>query len=433
MNSLEVGMGISEKNDSRAAGEEVVLQSLNNLSTKPSFFLLFSTIHYDKNGGLDTLLQTVSKKLPQETPLIGGTIAGFITHRDCFVKGVLGIAVYYKNMDVAIGIGQSTKRKPKKAAQNCARMLKKGLNASEYQNKFLLNFVSAPSIPSLPGIGKVNIIKNRLFGSFASYLLLPFFSYFGKGFGKEEDIIAHLNRSMPDFDMIGGSTIDDVRYLGNYQFYGNKVYTNSIVAIACASDLPLSLDGSVKLNPATKPFAISKSPLDGHVLTKIDNHPAKKELLKLLDIDERQIRNLSGFYYKLSHYFPIEFDSCSDYVSGVGGLFGNNVILGYKAKGDKAKLLSASGKAILNNVADNLKSQAKDSSFLLGFSSAICLNILGRDAFRLKDLIDEQLPETPYAILYTINENLGKANEIATTRVYSFSTLSVGGANKNDN
>ena len=47
--SLEVALGMSRKWDAREAGREVAREVIQKLKTPPSFFLLFSTIHYEKH------------------------------------------------------------------------------------------------------------------------------------------------------------------------------------------------------------------------------------------------------------------------------------------------------------------------------------------------------------------------------------------------
>ncbi|MCD6237631.1 MAG: hypothetical protein J7K13_06755, partial [Thermoplasmata archaeon] len=75
---LKAGVGLSRKWDAREAGREVALSTLEKLDGEnPKFFLLFSTIHYEKYGGFQELLNGVWDVLPEGTPLIGGTVAGF--------------------------------------------------------------------------------------------------------------------------------------------------------------------------------------------------------------------------------------------------------------------------------------------------------------------------------------------------------------------
>ena len=168
---LKAGVGLSRKWDAREAGREVALSTLEKLDGEnPKFFLLFSTIHYEKYGGFQELLNGVWDVLPEGTPLIGGTVAGFMNRYGCYTRGVTSLTVAHSQIDVAAGIGLNTKRDPKKAVKNCAEMIKKGLNPSNYNNKFLFELVSGGKIPQFPGMGRRRVIKSGMTSKIATKL-----------------------------------------------------------------------------------------------------------------------------------------------------------------------------------------------------------------------------------------------------------------------
>ena len=164
---LEASIGMSRKWDAYKAGQEVARLTIKKLNSPPNFFLLFSTIHLEKHGGFQEFLNGVWNVLPKGTPLIGGTVAGFINSNGSFTRGAVGLAIAYPNMDIATGIGRYTKRNPKRAASKCAEMIKEGLKKSKYENKFLFEIISGPIFPSMPFFGEFRIIKNK-------YLSYPF-------------------------------------------------------------------------------------------------------------------------------------------------------------------------------------------------------------------------------------------------------------------
>ena len=92
---VEATIGISRKWDAREAGKEVARTAIQKLNQPPSFFLLFSTSQYKDHGGFHQFLEGVWEVLPEETPLIGGTIAGFINNYGCFARGATALAVSY--------------------------------------------------------------------------------------------------------------------------------------------------------------------------------------------------------------------------------------------------------------------------------------------------------------------------------------------------
>jgi len=111
---LETAVGMSRKWDAREAGKEVARSTIEKLTTPPDFFLLFSTIHYEKHGGFEEFLNGVWDVLPKDTKLIGGTVAGFINNYGCFTRGASALAVSSSDIDVKIGIGHDTKKIQKK-------------------------------------------------------------------------------------------------------------------------------------------------------------------------------------------------------------------------------------------------------------------------------------------------------------------------------
>jgi len=159
---------MSRKWDAREAGREVAREVIQKLKTPPSFFLLFSTIHYEKHGGFEEFLAGVWDVLPKGTPLVGGTVAGFMNEYGCYSRGAVALASSYVNIDVAIGSGKNTKKNPEKAAKECAHAILNGLKDSKYDESFLFQLVSGATIPHFPGVGSSFIIKGKYKSSLAA-------------------------------------------------------------------------------------------------------------------------------------------------------------------------------------------------------------------------------------------------------------------------
>ncbi|HIE33811.1 MAG TPA: hypothetical protein EYP86_01565, partial [Candidatus Altiarchaeales archaeon] len=180
---FKAAVGLSRQWDAKKAGREVANTTLEKLGADPDFFLLFSTIHYEKYGGFQEFLDGVWDVLPDETPLIGGTVAGFINNYGCYTRGATALAVSYPNMDVAIGYGKNTKRNPEKAAKECANMVRRGLETTRYKNRFLFDIIGGSRVPQLPFLGRRKVVRSRIIGNL---MILGFrFSndYLGMGMG----------------------------------------------------------------------------------------------------------------------------------------------------------------------------------------------------------------------------------------------------------
>jgi len=71
---LEAAVGMTRKWGAREAGKDVARSTIEKLSNPPDFLVLFSTIHYKDHGGFEELLNGVYDVLPEEIPLVGGTV-----------------------------------------------------------------------------------------------------------------------------------------------------------------------------------------------------------------------------------------------------------------------------------------------------------------------------------------------------------------------
>jgi hypothetical protein len=423
---LEVSIGFSRKWDAREAGREVARITIKKLNQPPTFFLLFSTIHYKDHGGFQELLNGVWDVLPKGTPLIGGTVAGFINNYGCYARGATALAISYPNMDVAVGLGRYTKLNPKSAGAKCAKMIKEKLNKSKYNKKFFINVISGPKLPKLPRVGPVNIIESKFFGYFFSRIGLRIFPYFGYSIGKEEDVLYRMSKLMPDYYFIGCTSADDGRFLADCQFSGENVFSNSIVALGFSLDLPMKIDSIIGLHQTNKKFKITKTSFGGRLITKIEHKPAKDYLYRYaLNLSEEQIKKIGAFYYKLSYHFPMTFEEDTNNTSGVGAVIGQDLLLGHKVKGKHVILLSVTGKEAINNIEKLLPRDTSNISFMFMFSSAIYNFILGDKTFDIKEKLDEKLQEIPYLMVQPMIENIKHPNHDPYIRVYSLNTLSL--------
>ena len=423
---IEVSIGLSREWDAKAAGREVAQAAIKKLKTPPSFLLLFSTIHYKKHGGFKQFLEGVWEVLPKNTPLVGGTITGFITNDGCFARGAAALALSYVNIDVVLAQGSHTKRKPKSAAKNCADQINYGLKGSKFKNKFLFNIISGPTVANLPYLGKINVIKSNFFGGMAAKLGVRFFSLIEYGWGKEEEIIENIGTRLPDYYIFGGSAVDSGEISENYQFLDRMVLKNSIVSLGCSIDLPIFLKTNLSVHETDKIFEVTDTKRNERIIKNLDNKPAKQQILDVFGVKYDQLEDLKAFYYKISNYFPVASKEDKRLTSGIAGFFGDNVFLGYKLKGKSIRLLTTTGKEALSVVDKTFKNlDVKKFPFLFMSYSSILVSFLGNQVYTLKERIDEYVDGTPYLIICPINENSGNPNETAVSHVYSFNVMSI--------
>jgi len=279
---LEAAVGTSTKKDAREAGREVAKNTLSKMKSKPDFFLLFSTGHYETQGGFKEFLSGVWEILPEGTLLIGGIATGFLNHHGVYARGTTALAVSYPNMDITVGYGKNVKRNPKKAARHSAKMLKTGLK-NNYDNKLLINFISGAVSPNIPGIENTSFISSKI----VARIMLSMTSFmqkgFQKGFGREEEVLEELTKLHPEFNFLHGGILNNVTYGTNYQFFNKQVLTNSIVCLGMESDIPFYLNSATGAEKTDVEFKITKLSKDRLTIKKINNKPAFPEFLRLIN------------------------------------------------------------------------------------------------------------------------------------------------------
>jgi hypothetical protein len=404
---LEAAVGMSRKWDAREAGREVAESTLNKLDSDPDFFLLFSTIHYEKHGGFKELLNGVWDILPEKTQLIGGTVTGFMNNYGVYTRGTTALAVSDPDMDVVSGYGKNTKRNPKKAAKQCAKMIQKGLQDSKYENKFLLNLISASEIPNIPFLGRKKIytegfstkILLRLFG-FSQYVLQ-------KGAGRDDEVIEELTKCLPDYNMLGGGTVDDGENLKNFQFFNNRILTNSIVNLGMKTKCKLDVLTTHNMKNTGIDFKITKTSKDGRIIHEINGKPAASELLRLLNWPEDFLKEET--WYKTTYYFPLGFRiSQSRTEIGprvIGGIFGESLATVIRSKDPDASILTIDGRNLLETIDNNLRFFPYTPEFGLVSSCSTRLITMGDKIYQARDRLLNYFGERPFIVFYVGGES----------------------------
>lgn len=422
---FKAAVGMSRKWDAREAGREVAINTLNQLNgKKPDFFLLFATIHYEKHGGFQEFLNGVWEILPPNTPLIGGTVAGFMNPQGCYTRGTSALAVSYPNLEVTMGIGKNTKRTPHLAAKNCGEMIKKKLNESKYKNKFVYELISGSVVVDAPTIGKRRVFKGKLFDFMGKFLSYDFLSFFQKGTGREEDVIQTLSNVLGDYYLIGGSTIDDNNMLNNFQFYDKKVHTNSIVALGIAIDTSIFLNTTYGLIDSKTKINVTKIGKNKKTIVEVNDRPALEGYLSALGMDKDFIDER---LHRRTFFTPLGYAKDGILFPNVVGLiFGNSLIVGYKILSNDLTLFSASGRSLVGAIDENLDALS-DKKILLSFivSCSARLEALGCKIFFIREKLKDFYGDIPFLLIYAGGEDTYSSATGVRHVNESFNTLSL--------
>lgn len=403
MTDFKASVGLSRKWDAYEAGIEVTRDALNKLKTKPDFFLLFTTIHYRKNGGFDNLLKGVKEVLSEGTPLVGCTVPGFINNYGCYTRGATGLAVSCPEMTVAKGYGTKTKKKPGKAADDCASMIEGGLGNSPYSNKFLFDCISGSIMINIGGQGFRNIIRSEIMSSIITKTLGLMQKILQKGMGNEDVIFEKLTKRLHDYSMILVNSTDDCRGFNNYQFFGDKVMTNSLVSLGFATDLDLDVCTTHGMKKTRADFEITKLTKDGHIIQEINGKPAIPQLQKMLHWPrgflEKDI-NYDLFYYPLylrSHGRKIP--------NIIGFIMKDYIVTPCKVEKGEASVFGVSGKDLLDALDENLRSlQGIEPELILSSVCYTLLITLGNHMKEIRKKMIEKFGGKPFLMLFSQGE-----------------------------
>jgi len=421
-----VAIGLSRKWDAREAGREVARLTLKELSRPPKCFLLFATIHYVDNGGLDELLNGVWDVLPEGTPLIGGTVPGFINNFGCFTRGATAMAVSHSDVDVAVGCGHNTKRNPRKAVEKSTTMLRNEFASSEYVNKFMLNFVSGPQLLSIPGIGYKKVITSGIISSVIRSVFNVSHLLFQKGIGREDEILEQAVKSLPDYHMILGTSMDDYKGIRNFQFINTEVVTNSLVNLGISTDMMIDVKTTHGMKKTELNFDITKLSRNRHFIHSINNKPAIKELSRLLNWPEDFVSDKTLFNTIL--YYPISFHYNGREVPVVmPAVFKDSIMAPCMIDDGEVSILTVDGKSLISSFKECLqKLDITHPEFGLFSTCVTIMQTLGYKINVFREEIIRYLGGKPFIMFFSAGEGSYSPKKNLTYANMSFNSAIFG-------
>lgn len=411
----------SRKWDAGEAGEEIGKQIKEKSRIKPKFVLLFATIHYEKYGGLKKFLDSVNVNLPPGTPTVGSTVAGFMDNHNCYARGASALVVYSDEIDIAIGIGRNTKRNPKKAAEDCARMIKKTISFNK--NALSIVFTSGPTKPMFPIIGKKWVIKSGLI----SYLSVQFFELSTRllqlGYGREEEVFRELTSKLPSSYFIGGSSSDNNQVLSNFQFFNNSVFNNSTVLLTISTNHIPEISSIHGLLPTGRKMLVTKKSSGGRVVSQFDGKSATKKYIETIGLPEDM---MDEQLHRKSFFYPLAYKNLDGKIcpAAVGGLLKDSLYFSYGLEKDELELMVFSGKSMANNVDSIIKEKIKKSDFLFGIVCCSWLETLGSGIFKINEKISSKFNK-PYLIVFSLGEDVYEPGQqpMHLNETFNISTL----------
>lgn len=400
---FEATVSMSRKWDAREAGREVAKSAIKDLTRPPSFFLLFSTIHYEKHGGFKEFLNGVWDILPEGTPLTGGTVAGFINQQGCFTRGATALAVSYPKMDVTIGVGENTRRNPKKAAKDLSKTIKDLQVNSNFDYNFLFCILPGGTVPEFFGLGRQKVIKSGFISKISLPLLDLSIRFAQMGPGREEEVFDALGEYLEDWYILGGSSMDNLVQQRSHQFIGGEVRSTDIVGLGIKSDLKCNIITKYGLNRTGIKMKITKKGLRNCAIREIEGVPATREFLRRINwpgdfLDDK--------LYTKTFYYPLGYE-----YEGVlrpqiiGAFLGDIIACGYSIKTDDIEILSASGSSLINAMEECAIEITRNApKVVLGVACATQLETLGSEIYQAYDKLKGYFRNLPFIVGYYAGE-----------------------------
>jgi hypothetical protein len=413
---FEASVGMSRKWDAREAGREVAETAIKNLSEPPSFFLLFSTIHYEKHGGFQEFLNGVWDVLPEGTPLVGGTVAGFMIKEGVFSRGAVSVGVS-GNYNVEEVYARRTRKNPKHAAKEVRNSLNR-------DNSLLLTFLPGPSMPNV-GKNKLIVTKSKIMVTLAPTLLDISTVYFNKGVGREMEVLENLSNLVKS-DIIGSSTIDDNRYNDNYQFFNKNFFSNALVVLGI-ENINFHLDTIKTMPIPEKWYNVTIKKTFGHILNKIDGKSAISVYLDERGYSPDLIFNDPDLVHRRFVFVPV---LTKDDYGGIhprcpGTFYGDNLGFGHPIF-NQVGFSITDGNYINNQFHEFIKKfDQYNTQFLLMFSCAVLFEALGVGTFRIYNNLKENFNKN-FLILFGGGEVISEKSMNKGPKILEMSLTGVG-------
>ena len=391
---FEASVGMSRKWDAREAGREVAESTIRKLHRPPDFFLLFSTIHYEKHGGFQEFLNGVWDVLPEGTPLIGGTVAGFMNNYGCYTRGACALAISDSEIKVVIGVGHNTKRNPRKAVRQCIEMMKK----QDVTPDFYLELISGPIIPTFPIIGKQTVIKSKTFGGLMKNMV-PLLWKFNMGTDRADEALEYLANHL-DKPIIGSVCHDDGKLSRNYQFYKKKILKNAIMLLGISGMENPQFKTVTPLLSRGKKIKISLAK-DRRTVKEINGKKATQELCRILNWNQNDIKEVEKFYSQAFYYPFCYLKKDKIHAAMLGLLLGESVYFANRIESKELELFGLTGNKIITDCRELFAQQKKT---MFGVMCETYIETLGNQIYTIQEMAEKSTEN--FVILFSGGESI---------------------------
>ena len=414
---FEAAVGLSRKWDAREAGREVAKTAIKNLTRPPDFLLLFSTIHYKKYGGFQEFLDGVWDVLPKETPLVGGTVAGFMTKEGVYSRGAVAVGIS-GDFNVENACEHGTRKNPKHVAKEVSKALKK-------ENSLLITFLPGPSMPNIGKGKKLIVTKSKTMAAIAPAALNISTVHLNKGVGREMEVLENLSNLVKS-DIIGSSTIDDNRYDDNYQFFNRNFSSDSLVVLGI-DNIKFHFDKIRTMPIPEKWYDVTNKKTFGHILKKIEGKNALSVYLNERGYTPDLIFDAPELVHRRFVFAPV---LTKDEYGGIhprcpGTFYGDSMGFGHPIFNLVGFSLT-DGEFINTQFLEFVKKfEENNTKFLLMFSCAVLFEALGLGMFKIHEIFIKNFKQD-FLVLFGGGEVISEKSRNKGPKILEMSLTGVG-------
>jgi len=368
--ATHIGIGFSQNMNVEIAARDAAFDAKTNLGKdKIDLAIVFSTTHYNPN-----ISSPIIQKILNNTNIIGSSTAGIILTDSIEMRGI-GILTINTD-EIALGINlvedlnsQSPKNAGAMLARNC-----------------LQNFAQQPRHAFL----------------FFADTSLQNNSEFLKGL---QEMLGNV------FPVIGAGSSDDFHYEDNFQFYQDRILSNSAVGLIIGGHANVSISAQHGWRPLGKPRMITKA--EGSVIKEIDGKRATAIFEEYFGEATKNVPNFQLEQTTILYPLGIQIEGSYEYLlrNAVDTTQDGGIVCQGEVPLNSEVHIMISNKESCMQAAYQAAKEAhknllgKKAKLVLILESMTRLKLLGRSASLERDLIKDFFgPNVPIIGMYTNGE-----------------------------
>ncbi len=366
--SIQAGVGTSENPDAFLAGQEAAREVCRKAQEDfLDLLIVFASVKFDQQSLLQGL-----KSVCQNATIIGCSSAGEITTAGCLRNSLAVMGLKSSTLGFSTGLGCGLSHDARAAGQKCAQ---EAIRAKLHSRHLFVMFPDGLS-------------------------------------GNGTDVIRGAQEVLgTSFPIVGGSAGDDYLFQKTYQYYHDKVFSDSVVGILFGGEVSIGIGTRHGWGAIGKAHEVTKA--RGNIIEKLDGKEALAIYRDYFGQEAQKLKELSwakiGTVYPLGMSIPDEEEYLIRYTvraTPEGAL----VCAAEVPQGSCVRLMIADKEGVLNaarEAAARAKEDLKDAKIkaVIIFDSIARKRILGRHAAEEIEVIKKTLGEAaPIVGFYSYGE-----------------------------